>query len=203
MNTQNMTIETAFLSNADVKKALKIGEFAKLNAKEIDLAKRTLQKGLEKAKIVGTGLAWFEGEEGQKTMQIFGLKWNAEQFFLNVYGLSKAQGHKYARASKIDEAVVTAYAETCGENPSIEKLLKFAKDSESGVVNDTEGGEGEGEGTSDKAFNIFNLTYKGGDTLGNVSIKVDSKGKVSLSGSPEALKAMQTTLAKAIAEAGK
>jgi hypothetical protein len=202
MATQNQnTIETAFLSNADVKKALKIGEFAKLNAKEIDLAKRTLQKGLEKAKIVGTGLAWFESEEGQKTMQIFGLKWNAEQFFLNAYGLSKAQGHKYARASKIDEAVVTAYAESCGENPSIEKLLKFAKDSESGVVNDTEGGEG--EGTSDKAFNIFNLTYKGGDSLGNVSIKVDSKGKVSLSGSPEALKAMQTTLAKAIAEAGK
>jgi hypothetical protein len=198
MNTQNMTIEQAFMANVEVKRALNVSEYQKIAKVEATYAQKTFEKTMAKAAIIGKAVSFLESKEGELALANYGLKWSAKDLFENVYGVTKSTGHKYNRASKIDREKVTEYI-TRGGNLSLEGLLSFVNSD--GRV-DTDTPEGEGEGTA-KAITILTLAYKGGDSLGNVSIRVDSEGKQVVTGSPEALKAMQSLLNKALMDAGK
>ena len=197
--TNNMSIEQAFLANAQVKSALNLAEYQRIAKSEQTYQQKAFEKSMAKAKIVGQGVAFLESKEGELALANYGLKWTAKDLFEQVYGLGKSSGHKFNRASKVSPDLVAKYTAE-NTNLSIEGLLTFAKETAEGgncVGTDTP----EGEGTA-KVQTILTLAYKGGDQ-GNVSIRVDSEGKTVVSGSPEALKAMQSLLNKALMDAGK
>ena len=202
MNTQNMTIENAFLSNNAVAKSLQIAKYAQISKSEANFAEKSFRKTMEKAQIIGQGVSWLESAEGQSALKDHGLKWSAKDLFEHVYGVSKSLGHKYNRASKLDADTIESFIER-GTDLGLNNLLSFAKDGGAECVTGDTDGEGEGEGTpSTKPTTILTLAFKGGD-LGNVSIRVDDAGKQVVTGSPEALQAMQSLLNKALMDAGK
>ena len=184
-----LTIEQAFLSNAEIKQALNLTEVNRLQ-RSIDTAqKKKFATTLELSKHVSKAYEWFKSDEGQAKFTAEGISWTAEDFALKVFGWQKSFFHKVVKVSKVENEVIERFDSECarleseGEKPkrSIENLLKFAKAVEQGAE---QGGDGEGDGEGDepqvetRTQTAFTLTFKDGHNP-NVSIRIDENGKLS------------------------
>lgn len=184
-----LTIEQAFLSNAEIKQALNMTEVTRLQ-RSIDTAqKKKFATTIELSKHVSKAYEWFKSEEGQAKFNAEGISWTAEDFALKVFGWQKSFFHKVIKVSKVDEEVIERFDTECkrlereGEKPkrSIENLLKFAKAIEQGSEASGDG-DGDGDGAEPqvetRVQTAFTLTFKDGHNP-NVSIRIDENGKMS------------------------
>lgn len=118
--------------------------------------------------------------------------------------MAKVFFYKVVKAGKLDEAVVDTFktkcdeAETRGEEPnrSLEGLLKFAKQVETGAQGggqgeDAESEMGDAETTGEaqietRVETILTFTYK--SEGGNVSVRIDANGVVKTTNSEEQIR---------------
>lgn len=182
-----LTIEQAFLSNAEIKQALNLAEVNRLQ-RSIDTAqKKKFATTLELSKHVSKAYEWFKSDEAQAKFSAEGISWTSEDFALKVFGWQKSFFHKVVKVSKVEAEVIERFDAECarleaeGEKPkrSIENLLKFAKAVEQGAEASGEGdGEGDEPQVETRPQTAFTLTFKDG-TNPNVSIRIDENGKLS------------------------
>ena len=183
-----LSIETAFLSNANVQTALSL--------REIRTAQRTLTNGQKKkfeqtlhlSKLVLNAVNWFNSEEGKAVCIEEGISWTNEEIGNKVFGWQKSFFYKVVKAAKIEESIVETFKTKCEEaeangqdaNRSLEGLLKFAKQSETiaeASGNDSEEGEETSEAEVEiRTETILTFTYK--TEAGNVSVRIDKANNI-------------------------
>lgn len=182
-----LTIEQAFLSNAEIKQALNLTEVNRLQRSIETAQKKKFATTLELSKHVSKAYEWFKSDEAQAKFSAEGISWTSEDFALKVFGWQKSFFHKVVKVSKVEAEVVERFDAECarleaeGEKPkrSIENLLKFAKAVEQGAEASGEGdGEGDEPQVETRPQTAFTLTFKDG-TNPNVSIRIDENGKLS------------------------
>ena len=188
-----LSIEQAFLSNAQVKSAMNLTEIKALQRTIDNAKKKKFVTTLTLSKHVSKAYEWFKSEEGQQLCEAEGISWTAEEFATKVFGWQKSFFHKVVKVAKVEDEIVERFNAECdrleaeGENPkrSVENLLKFAKAVESGAE---QGGEGDGEGdgaeaaVETRAQVAFTMTFKDGHNA-NVSVRIDENGKMTTTNS--------------------
>jgi hypothetical protein len=190
-----LSIEQAFLSNAQVKSAMNLTEIKALQRTIDNAKKKKFTTTLALSKHVSKAYEWFKSDEGQQLCEAEGISWTAEEFATKVFGWQKSFFHKVVKVAKVEDEIIERFNAECdrleseGENPkrSVENLLKFAKAVESGA---TEGGEGAEDGEGDgaeaavetRAQVAFTMTFKDGHNA-NVSVRIDENGKMTTTNS--------------------
>ena len=170
-----------------VKNNLKLSAISKLNGKIANAQKSKFDTSIELAGLVKVGFDWFKSDEGKATFKANDVKWNAEEFALNVYGWKKSFFYRMVKSATIVvETPATldafnAYIEEQDMNGKATKrsLEEFVKFAENGIPVEGEEGEGEGEGEGEevKVETVLTLSFKGEDGK-NVALRIDSTGKV-------------------------
>lgn len=196
-----LSIESAFLNLPQVKQALNLQEIRAVQRTITNAKKKKFEQTLALSKLVTTAVAWFQSEEGQRACAEEGISWSNEEIGLKVFGWQKSFFYKVVKAGKLAIEVVDTFKAKCDEaeaqgqepNRSLEGLLKFAKQVETGAQ---EGGEGEdsegGEGESNepqietRVETILTFTYK--SEGGNVSVRIDAEGNVKTTNSEEQIR---------------
>ena len=180
-----LSIERSFLALAEVKQALNLQAINTLRRADSNAQKKKFENSLQLAKAVKQSFNWFSSEEGKAKCNEEGISWSNEEFFQKVFGWQKSFSYKLLKVGKLDEVVIEKFNEKCievegrGEEAvrSIENLLKFAKQVESGS---NEGGEGEegGEGAEveTRSATIFTLAFKHPDK--NIAIRINEAGEI-------------------------
>jgi hypothetical protein len=184
-----LSIERSFLALAEVKQALNLQAINTLRRADSNAQKKKFENSLQLAKAVKQSFNWFSSEEGKAKCNEEGISWSNEEFFLKVFGWQKSFSYKLLKVGKLDDAIVENFNQRCievearGEEAvrSIENLLKFAKQVESGG---NEGGEGEeggegGEGGAEvetRSATIFTMTFKHPDK--NISVRINEAGEI-------------------------
>lgn len=203
-----LTIETAFLSNANVQTAL--------NLREIRTAQRTITNGQKKkfeqtlalSKLVLNAVNWFQSEEGKTICNEEGISWTNEEIGNKVFGWQKSFFYKVLKAAKIDAEIIETFKTKCTEaennnqdaNRSLEGLIKFANQTE--TVSEANGNEGENEDEQSEAeieirtATIFTLTFK--TDSGNVSVRINQNMDVKTTNSYEQINEAITFLLQTI-----
>lgn len=203
-----LTIETAFLSNANVQTAL--------NLREIRTAQRTITNGQKKkfeqtlalSKLVLNAVNWFQSEEGKTICNEEGISWTNEEIGNKVFGWQKSFFYKVLKAAKIDDGIIETFKTKCTEaennnqdaNRSLEGLIKFANQTE--TVSEANGNEGENEDEQSEAeieirtATIFTLTFK--TDSGNVSVRINQNMDVKTTNSYEQINEAITFLLQTI-----
>lgn len=197
--TQLLSIETAFLSNSEVKANLELTNVRTIQRAIENGQKKKFEQSLTLSALVKKGADWFKSEEGKRMRKEEGIEWNTEEFALKVYGWQKSFFHKMVKVGGLQTEVVDKFKAECdrleteGEKPlrTIEALLKYAKQVEETATADGEGGadgEGSGDGASvetrQKAIATF--AFKG-ESFGmpNVSARLLEDGSVKTTNSIE------------------
>lgn len=196
-----LSIESAFLNLPQVKQALNLQEIRAVQRTITNAKKKKFEQTLALSKLVTQAVAWFQSEEGQRACAEEGISWSNEEIGLKVFGWQKSFFYKVVKAGKLATDVVDTFKAKCDEaeaqgqepNRSLEGLLKFAKQVETGAQ---EGGQGEesegGEGESNepqietRVETILTFTYK--SEGGNVSVRIDAEGNVKTTNSPEQIR---------------
>lgn len=196
-----LSIESAFLNLPQVKQALNLQEIRAVQRTITNAKKKKFEQTLALSKLVTQAVAWFQSEEGQRACAEEGISWSNEEIGLKVFGWQKSFFYKVVKAGRLDLSVVETFKTKCDEaeaqgqepNRSLEGLLKFAKQVETGAQ---EGGQGEesegGEGESNepqietRVETILTFTYK--SEGGNVSVRIDAEGNVKTTNSPEQIR---------------
>jgi hypothetical protein len=199
--SQLLSIESSFLNLPQVKQGLNLQEIRSVQRTIVNAKKKKFEQTLALSKLVNQAVTWFQSEEGQRVCSEEGISWTNEEIGQKVFGWQKSFFYKVVKAGKLDEAVVDTFkakcdeAETRGEDPnrSLEGLLKFAKQVETGA---NESGEGESElgdpETTGEAQietrieTILTFTYK--SEGGNVSVRIDAEGNVKTTNSIEQIR---------------
>jgi hypothetical protein len=194
-----LSIESAFLSNANVKQALSLAEIRTVQRTLTNGQKKKFEQTLILSKLVLNAVNWFNSQEGKTVCTEEGISWTNEEIGNKVFGWQKSFFYKVVKAAKLEEAIVETFKVKCDQaeangqdaNRSLEGLLKFAKQSETVTeANGNEDGETDGETTEAeveiRTANIFSLSYKQED--GNVSVKIDENGTVKTNNSIEEIK---------------
>jgi hypothetical protein len=195
MSTNLLSIESAFLSNPEVKRSLNLQTINALRRADTNAQKKKFDNSILLANAVKDSFAWFSSEEGKAKCNEEGISWTNEEFFQKVFGWQKSFSYKLLKVGKLDFRVIENFNQKCievearGEEAvrSIENLLKFAKAVEQG----NEGGEGEeGEGESaeveTRAQTIFTLAFKHPD--GNISVRINESNEVKTTNSPDEIR---------------
>lgn len=189
MTQQLLTIETAFLSNENVKANLQLTSVRSIQRAIENGQKKKFEQSLTLSALVKQGADWFKSAEGKALRKEEGIEWTTEDFALKVYGWQKSFFHKMVKAGALPTETIETFKAKCeeleaqGEKPvrTIEGLLKYAGQ----VQESAEGGEGEGEGgegdaqveTREKV--VLTLSLKGEQFgMGNVSARVLSSGEL-------------------------
>lgn len=188
-----LSIESSFLNLPQVKQALNLSEIRSVQRTITNAKKKKFDNTLVLSQLVIKAVEWFASEDGQRTCAEEGITWTNEEIGQKVFGWQKSFFYKVVKAGKLQAEIVDTFkakcdeAETNGDEPnrSLEGLLKFAKQVETGSE---AGGEGESEmgdpeTTGEQSAqveirheNVLTLTYKGeGD---NVKVKIDSNGNL-------------------------
>lgn len=196
-----LSIESAFLNLPQVKQALNLQEIRAVQRTITNAKKKKFEQTLALSKLVTQAVAWFQSEEGQRACAEEGISWSNEEIGLKVFGWQKSFFYKVVKAGKLQTEVIETFKTKCDEaeaqgqepNRSLEGLLKFAKQVETGAQ---EGGQGEesegGEGESNepqietRVETILTFTYK--SEGGNVSVRIDAEGNVKTTNSPEQIR---------------
>lgn len=194
-----LSIESAFLSNANVQTALSLREIRTVQRTLTNGQKKKFEQTLTLSKLVLNAVNWFNSQEGKTVCTEEGISWTNEEIGNKVFGWQKSFFYKVVKAAKLEEAIVETFKAKCDQaeangqdaNRSLEGLLKFAKQSETvSEASGNEDGETDGETTEAeveiRTANIFSLSYKQED--GNVSVKIDENGTVKTNNSIEEIK---------------
>lgn len=190
-----LSIESAFLNQPEVKRALNLQAINTLRRADSNAQKKKFENSLQLAKAVKESFNWFSSEEGKAKCNEEGISWSNEEFFLKVFGWQKSFSYKLLKVGKLEDAIVEKFNEKCAEVEargeeavrSIENLLKFAKVVENG---EQEGGNEEGEGESaeveSRAKTIFTLAFKHPD--GNISVRINEAGEMKTTNTPDQIR---------------
>jgi len=195
-----LSIETAFLSLPQVKQALNLQEIRSVQRTITNAKKKKFEQTLTLSKLVVNAVEWFQSEDGQRACAEEGISWSNEEIGQKVFGWQKSFFYKVVKAGKLQAEVVDTFKVKCDEveangdepNRSLEGLLKFAKQVESGT---NAGGEGEGGESGDaesepqvetRVETILVFTYKGEG--GNVSVRIDANGVVKTTNTDEQIR---------------
>lgn len=184
-----LSIETAFLNKSEIKAALQLQEVRSLQRTLSNGQKKKFDSTLQLSKIVLSAATWFTSEEGKAKCSEEGITWTMEEFAQKVFGWKNSYFCKVRKAGGLQDTIVDTFKTKCEEveqagqepNRTLEGLLKFAKQVDTGSEAGGEEGEGEGEETTEaqvevRTETIFTLTYK--TNAGNVSVRIDAAGVV-------------------------
>jgi hypothetical protein len=197
--SQLLSIESSFLNLPQVKQGLNLQEIRSVQRTIVNAKKKKFEQTLALSKLVNQAVTWFQSEEGQRVCTEEGISWTNEEIGQKVFGWQKSFFYKVVKAGKLDEAVVDTFkakcdeAETRGEEPnrSLEGLLKFAKQVETGATATGEGEDAESGDASEaqvetRVETILTFTYK--SEGGNVSVRIDAEGNVKTTNSAEQIR---------------
>jgi len=183
--TNLLAIESSFLNLPEVKQALNLSEIRSVQRTITNAKKKKFEQTLTLSKLVTNVLTWFQSEDGKRKCSEEGITWSNEEIGNKVFGWQKSFFYKVVKAGKLDSELIETFKEKCdtaelnGEEPnrSLEGLLKFAKQVETGSQTS---GEGEGEsGESEPQIEtrietIFELKFKPLDGSRAIALKVDA-----------------------------
>ena len=199
--SQLLSIETAFLSLPQVKQGLNLSEIRSVQRTITNAKKKKFEQTLALSKLVTTAVDWFQSPEGQRVCTDEGISWSNEEIGQKVFGWQKSFFYKVVKAGRLQPEVIESFNAKCNEveaqgeepNRSLEGLLKFAKQVESGT---NAGGEGESEmgdpettgeaQVETRVETILTFTYK--SEGGNVSVRIDANGLVKTTNSDEQIR---------------
>jgi hypothetical protein len=199
--TNLLSIESAFLNLPQVKQALNLSEIRAVQRTITNAKKKKYEQTLALSKLVTQAVAWFQSEEGKRACNDEGISWSNEEIGLKVFGWQKSFFYKVVKAGKLDETIVSTFKTKCDEaeangdepNRSLEGLLKFAKQVETG---NTGGGNEEHEMSDPETTGeaqietrvetILTFTYK--NEAGNVSVRIDANGVVKTTNTDEQIR---------------
>lgn len=159
---ENVTLsvnEQNLIDNSKFKRGSRVTKINNLDAKYQSCNAKSFNSSISLSREIKEGSDWFKTVEAKDLMKSKEVKWNKQEFGLNVYGYKRTQYYEYISAGKVTDEEIAAYKEDAGDkNLSITALLKFLKP-------DTE--------KKDKKDN-FSVNYSR-DEEGNVTItKVDT-----------------------------
>ena len=199
--SQLLSIETAFLSLPQVKQGLNLSEIRSVQRTITNAKKKKFEQTLALSKLVTQAVDWFQSEEGQRVCNDEGISWSNEEIGQKVFGWQKSFFYKVVKAGRLESTIIENFNAKCNEveaqgeepNRSLEGLLKFAKQVESGA---NAGGEGESEmgdpettgepQVETRVETILTFTYK--NEAGNVSVRIDANGLVKTTNSDEQIR---------------
>ena len=199
--SQLLSIETAFLSLPQVKQGLNLSEIRSVQRTITNAKKKKFEQTLALSKLVTQAVDWFQSEEGQRVCNDEGISWSNEEIGQKVFGWQKSFFYKVVKAGRLQPEVIESFNVKCNEveaqgeepNRSLEGLLKFAKQVESGA---NAGGDGESEmgdpettgeaQVETRVETILTFTYK--NEAGNVSVRIDANGLVKTTNSDEQIR---------------
>ena len=195
--SQLLSIETSFLNLPQVKSGLNLQEIRSVQRTIVNAKKKKFEQTLALSKLVTKAVEWFQSEDGQRVCTEEGISWTNEEIGQKVFGWQKSFFYKVVKAGRLEESVVDTFKAKCDEveargeepNRSLEGLLKFAKQVESGAQEGGQGEDGEGESEAQvetRIETILTFTYKGEG--GNVSVRVDAEGNVKTTNSAEQIR---------------
>jgi hypothetical protein len=144
-----LSIESSFLNLPQVKQALNLQEIRSVQRTITNAKKKKFEQTLALSKLVVNAVEWFASEDGQRACNEEGISWTNEEIGQKVFGWQKSFFYKVVKAGKLQAEIVDTLTTKCNEaeaqgedpNRSLEGLLKFAKQVETGNT----GGEGENE----------------------------------------------------------
>jgi hypothetical protein len=203
MNTMSnlLSIETAFLSLPQVKQGLNLSEIRSVQRTITNAKKKKFEQTLALSKLVTQAVDWFQSEDGQRVCNDEGISWSNEEIGQKVFGWQKSFFYKVVKAGRLESTIIENFNAKCNEveaqgeepNRSLEGLLKFAKQVESGA---NAGGQGESEmgdpettgeaQVETRVETILTFTYK--NEAGNVSVRIDANGLVKTTNSDEQIR---------------
>jgi hypothetical protein len=196
--TNLLAIESSFLNLPEVKTALNLTEIRSVQRTITNAKKKKFEQTLTLSKLVTNVLTWFQSEDGKRKCSEEGITWSNEEIGNKVFGWQKSFFYKVVKAGKLEESVVDTFKAKCDEaeaqgnepNRSLEGLLKFAKQVETGTQTggESEGEMGDPETTGEaqievRAENVFTLKCKVDGV--NVSVKIDANGNLTTNNSKE------------------
>lgn len=208
--TNLLSIETAFLNNAEVKQALNLSEVKRLNATLSNGQKKKFATTLALSAVVLKAFEWFNSGQGKQTMSDEGISWTAEDFANKVFGWQKSYFYKIVKAGKLAPEVIDNFNAKCDEversgeepNRSLEGLLKFAKAVEENTNENGQGEDGAGESDGEETAvevrvpTILTFTFKPENDK-NVSVRIDANGNMKTTNSnDEIFSALQVLMNK-------
>jgi hypothetical protein len=195
--SQLLSIETSFLNLPQVKQGLNLSEIRSVQRTITNAKKKKFDNTLVLSHLVTKAVEWFQSEEGQRVCAEEGISWTNEEIGQKVFGWQKSFFYKVVKAGRLEESVVNTFKAKCDEadargeepNRSLEGLLKFAKQVETGATATGEGEDGESEGEAQietRVETILTFTYK--SEGGNVSVRIDAEGNVKTTNSTEQIR---------------
>ena len=183
-----MQIEADFLALPSVRSQVNFATIENLISEVSDAKKNKFDKSLKLAKLVSQSLEWFNKAETKTQLEDEGIEWNnTEVFFNRVFGWQKSFGYKMNKAGKLQieqSSVVTKFKRECtraennGEDVqrSIEALLKYAKNEESGTEDN--------EVAREKTYATFSIAKDGVNGEKGYSVRLSESG-ISINGELE------------------
>lgn len=195
MSTNLLSIESAFLNQPEVKRALNLQAINTLRRADSNAQKKKFENSLQLAKAVKESFNWFSSEEGKAKCNEEGISWSNEEFFLKVFGWQKSFSYKLLKVGKLEDTIIEKFNQKCAEVEargdeavrSIENLLKFAKVVESGSEEGgNEEGESEGAEVETRSATIFTLAFKHPDK--NISVRINESGELKTTNTPDEIR---------------
>jgi hypothetical protein len=201
-----LNIEQAFLNLPAVKQGLNLTEIRSVQRTITNAKKKKFEQTLALSKLVTQAVDWFASEEGKNLMNEEGISWTNEEIGQKVFGWQKSFFYKVVKAGRLQEEIIETFktkceeAETQGQEPnrSLEGLLKFAKQVETGntgsgqeegeseMGDDETTGAGAGAQIETRSATILTFTYK--SDAGNVSVRIDADGNVKTTNTDEQIR---------------
>ena len=108
-----LSIETAFLSQSEIKNALNLNDIKRIQKQITNAHKSKFGHTLSMAKLVVKAEEWFNSEDGKFKMQDAGLSWSKEEFGQKVFGWQKSFFYKVLKAGKLSDQIVDAFTTKC------------------------------------------------------------------------------------------
>jgi len=188
-----LSIETAFLSQSEIKNALNLNDIKRIQRQITNAHKSKFGHTLTMAKLVVKAEEWFTSEEGKFKMQDAGLSWSKEEFGQKVFGWQKSFFYKVLKAGKLSEQIVDAFNTKCDEadaqgkdvDRSLAGLLKFAQDFSDveTIINEETGEEEiseeaiESAEVQERIETIFTMSMKNPEGR-NIAVRINANGEL-------------------------
>jgi len=188
-----LSIETAFLSQSEIKNALNLNDIKRIQRQITNAHKSKFGHTLTMAKLVVKAEEWFTSEDGKFKMQDAGLSWSKEEFGQKVFGWQKSFFYKVLKAGKLSEQIVDAFNTKCDEadaqgkdvDRSLAGLLKFAQDFNDveTIINEETGEEEiseeaiESAEVQERVETIFTMSFKNPEGR-NIAVRINANGEL-------------------------
>jgi hypothetical protein len=188
-----LSIETAFLSQSEIKNALNLNDIKRIQRQITNAHKSKFSHTLTMAKLVVKAEEWFNSEDGKFKMQDAGLSWSKEEFGQKVFGWQKSFFYKVLKAGKLSEQIVDAFNTKCDEadaqgkdvDRSLAGLLKFAQDFSDveTIINEETGEEEiseeaiENAEVQERVETIFTMSMKNPEGR-NIAVRINANGEL-------------------------